>query len=330
VTLQLKDPDTRPTLTARDSGLVADRAFSGGTLAAGVLVLVILGLILVTTIREAWPAFDAMGLRFLTESTWDPNPASGDPIFGALAFAFGTAVSSVIALVFAVPVSIGIALFLTELAPRRLRGPAVTVIDLLAAVPSVVFGLWGVLVVAPALTPVYQGMHGVFEGIPVLGGVFGPASAGRNFMTAGLILAIMVTPIVTSITREVFSTVPRADKDAALALGATHWEMIRGAVFPHSFGGMVGAVMLGLGRAMGETIAVALIIGGATNITANVFEPGNTMAAVIVQQFGESTGTFTAALIGLGVVLFAMTVVINLLAQFIVRRAEARMRGVVA
>jgi phosphate transport system permease protein len=310
--------------------VLADRLFSLWTLGTGLLVLAVLGLILITTTTEAWPAFREMGLGFLTERTWDPNPAEGAAIFGALAFMFGTVVSSLIALAFAVPVSIGIALFLTELAPRRLRGAAITVIDLLAAVPSVVFGLWGVLVVAPALVPVYRGLHDVFGGIPVLGSLFGEAGSGRNFMTAGLILAIMVTPIITSISREVFATVPRADKDAALALGATRWEMIRGAVFPHSFGGIVGAVMLGLGRAMGETIAVSLVIGGATNITANLFEPGNSMASVIVQQFGESTGTFTAALIGLGVVLFAMTVVINLVAQRIVRRAERRMRGAVA
>jgi phosphate transport system permease protein len=310
--------------------VLADRLFSLWTLGTGLLVLAVLGLILITTTTEAWPAFREMGLRFLTERTWDPNPAEGAPIFGALAFMFGTVVSSLIALAFAVPISIGIALFLTELAPRRLRGAAITVIDLLAAVPSVVFGLWGVLVVAPALVPVYRGLHDVFGGVPVLGSLFGEAGSGRNFMTAGIILAIMVTPIITSISREVFATVPRADKDAALALGATRWEMIRGAVFPHSFGGIVGAVMLGLGRAMGETIAVSLVIGGATNITANLFEPGNSMASVIVQQFGESTGTFTAALIGLGVVLFAMTVVINLVAQRIVRRAERRMRGAVA
>ncbi|SCL13954.1 phosphate ABC transporter membrane protein 1, PhoT family (TC 3.A.1.7.1) [Micromonospora nigra] len=327
MTLTNQPPTSRSTLVQRSRGALADRAFSWWTLGTGLLVLAILGLILVTTLREAWPAFEAMGLRFITERTWDPNPAVGDPVFGALSFAFGTVVSSLIALLFAVPASIGIALFLTELAPRRLRGPAVTVIDLLAAVPSVVFGLWGILVVAPALVPVYQGLHDALGGVPVLGSLFGPAASGRNFMTAGLILAIMVTPIITSITREVFSTVPRADKDAALALGATRWEMIRGAVFPHSFGGIVGAVMLGLGRAMGETIAVALVIGGATNITANLFAPGNTMAAVIVQQFGESTGTFTAALIGLGVVLFAMTVLINVFARSVVNRAEARMKG---
>jgi phosphate transport system permease protein len=312
-------------LRTRGGGAIADRVFSWWTLGTGLLVLAILGLILITTTREAWPALSEMGPSFVTERAWNP-PAE---VFGALSFMYGTALSSLIALIFAVPVSIGIALFLTELAPRRLRGIAVTVIDLLAAVPSVVFGLWGILTVAPALLPLYQWLHDVLGGIPVLGSVFGEANSGRNFMTAGLILAIMVTPIITSISREVFSTVPRADKDAALALGATRWEMIRGAVFPHSFGGLVGAVMLGLGRAMGETIAVALIIGGATNITANVFAPGNSMASVIVQQIGESTGTFTAALIGLGVVLFAMTVLINLAAQSIVRRTEIRMRGAV-
>jgi phosphate transport system permease protein len=330
VTVTQKNTDTRSTLTNRGGGVLVDRLFSGWTLGTGLLVLAILGLILITTTREAWPAFDAMGLGFVTERVWDPNPADGRAVFGALAFIFGTVVSSLIALVFAVPTSIGIALLLTELAPRRLRGAAVTVIDLLAAVPSVVFGLWGILVVAPALVPVYRWIHEVFGGIPVIGRLFGEVGSGRNFMTAGIILAIMVTPIITSITREVFNTVPRADKDAALALGATRWEMIRGAVFPHSFGGVVGAIMLGLGRAMGETIAVALIIGGSTNITANLFASGNSMAAVIVQQFGESTGTFTAALIGLGVVLFAITVAINLFAQTIVRRAEARMKGATA
>jgi phosphate transport system permease protein len=269
-----------------------------------------------------------MGFRFISDSTWDPNPASGNPVFGALAFMYGTALSSVIALLIGVPVSIGIALFLTELAPRWLRGPAITTVDLLASVPSVVFGLWGVLVVAPRLVPIYRWLHDVFAHVPVLGSLFGaPVGTGRSFMTAGIILAIMITPIITSISREVLSTVPQANKDAAFALGATHWEMITGAVFPHSFGGLVGAVMLGLGRAMGETIAVALVIGGATSITPNVFAGGNSMAAIIVQQFGESTGTFTAALIGLGVALFAMTVVVNLAARIVVRRAQARMQG---
>jgi phosphate transport system permease protein len=320
---------SRSVLAARRSGGVrAERAFRLWTLATGLLVLAILALILFTTTREAWPVLRDMGFRFITERTWDPNPSSGSAVFGALSFMYGTAVSSAIALLLGVPTSIGIALFLTELAPRRLRGLAVTIIDLLASVPSVVFGLWGVLVVAPALVHVYRWLNDVFAPVPVLGSVFGrPVGTGRSFMTAGVILAIMITPIITSISREVLATVPQANKDAAYALGATHWEMITGAVFPHSFGGLVGAVMLGLGRAMGETIAVALIIGGATSITANIFAGGNSMAAIIVQQFGESTGIFTAALIGLGVVLFAMTILVNLAARVIVRRTQMRMQG---
>lgn len=319
---------TSSILASRAGGARAEAAFRVWTLATGLLVLAILALILITTTHEAWPVLHDMGFRFVTERTWDPNPASGKPVFGALSFMYGTALSSLIALLIGVPLSIGIALFLTELAPRWLRAPAVTVIDLLASVPSVVFGLWGVLVVAPALVPIYRWFNDVFSGVPVLGKVFGlPVGTGRSFMTAGIILAIMVTPIITSISREVVSTVPQANKDAAYALGATRWEMITGAVFPHSFGGLVGAVMLGLGRAMGETIAVALVIGGATSITANIFAGGNTMAAIIVQQFGESSGTFTAALIGLGVVLFAMTVVVNLAARVVVHRAQTRMEG---
>jgi phosphate transport system permease protein len=318
----------RPALTSKTGGVRAERLFSWWTLATGLLVLAILALILITTTKQAWPAFQDMGLRFISSSTWDPNPASGNPVFGSLAFIYGTVVSSLIALLIGVPISIGIALFLTELAPRRLRGSAVMVVDMLAAIPSVVFGLWGVLVLAPLLVHVYRWVHDVVAPVPGLNSIFGePVGTGRSFMTAGVILAIMIIPIVTSISREVLSTVPQANKDAAFALGATQWEMITGAVFPHSFGGLVGAVMLGLGRAMGETIAVSLVIGGATNITPNVFAGGNSMAAVIVQQFGESTGTFTAALIGLGVVLFALTVVINVAARVVVRRAEIRVQG---
>jgi phosphate transport system permease protein len=325
-TTQTQDPGSA--LKRRGGGAGIERGFRWWTLATGLLVLAILALILFSTTREAWPVLRDMGSRFITDRTWDPNPASGKPVFGGLSFIYGTALSSAIALLIGVPISIGIALFLTELAPRWLRGPAITIIDLLASVPSVVFGLWGVLVVAPALVHVYQWFNDALGSVPVLGSLFGvPVGTGRSFMTAGVILAIMVIPIITSISREVLSTVPRANKDAAFALGATRWEMIRGAVFPHSFGGLVGAVMLGLGRAMGETIAVALVIGGATSITANVFAGGNSMAAIIVQQFGESSGTFTAALIGLGVVLFAMTVLINLAARVVVRRTEARMHG---
>jgi phosphate transport system permease protein len=327
---------TRTSLARQGRGVLADRLFWVICLAAGVLVLAILALILVTTVREAWPAFRYSGGGFVTSPTWVPNDPDGDgpakAQFGALAFVYGTVVVSLIAILIAVPVSIGIALFLTELAPLRLRSSVVTLVDLLAAIPSVVFGLWGIIIVAPKLVPVYDWLHSVVGGLPLVGPVFGPPiSSGRSFMTAGMIVAIMIIPIITSVTREVFATVPVADKHAAFALGATRWEMIKGAVFPHSFGGMVGAVMLGLGRAMGETIAVALVIGSAVQIVPNVFASGNTLPAVIVQNFGDP-GTFPGreALIGCGVVLFAMTIAVNYGARIIVRRAEIRMKGVAA
>jgi phosphate transport system permease protein len=311
------------TLTQKDRGRITDRAFWLLCIAAGIAVLAILAAILVSTLQQSWPAMSKAGENgFFTSKVWDPNIN----MFGILPFVFGTLVTSLIAVLVAVPISIGIALFLTELAPRRIKGTIVTLIDLLAAVPSVVFGLWGIYVLAPAMTPVYGWMHDTLGGIPVLGRLFGDVAA-LNFMTAGLVLAIMIVPIVTSITREVFDTVPDSDKQAAWALGATRWEMIKGAVFPHSFGGVVGGVMLGLGRAMGETIAVALLIGNSIQITANLFAPGTSIPAAIVNYFGEAGGDYTSALIGMGVVLFVVTVIVNLLAQVIVRRAEIRMRG---
>jgi phosphate transport system permease protein len=317
-------------LTAKGGGAAADRAFSGLSLGAGLLVLAILALILITTLKEAWPAFRHSGFDFVTSKEWVPLDVNGaPPKYGALSYIYGTMITSLLALLFAVPISIGIALFLTELAPRRVRGTVITVIDLLAAVPSVVFGLWGIVVVGPALVKLYNPLHSALGGIPVIGKVFGePVSSGRSFMTAGVIVAIMITPIITSITREVFATVPDADKHAAIALGATRWEMIRGAVFPRSFGGMVGAVMLGLGRAMGETIAVALVIGSATQVVPNVFASGNTLAAVIALNFGDpGVPPGRSALIACGVILFAITIVVNYAARIVVRRAEIRMKG---
>jgi phosphate transport system permease protein len=281
--------------------------------------LAILALIAVSTTQQAWPAFRHMGLSFITSKTWNP-PAEQ---FGALAFIYGTLVSSAIALVLAVPVSIGIALFLTELAPRRLRKPVGYVVDLLAAVPSVVFGLWGILVLAPAILGPYQNTSDKLGGLPLVGPLFGGPVNGRSMFTAGLILAMMITPIVTSISREVFDTTPRGQKEAAWALGSTRWEMIRGAVLPHGRSGVIGAVMLGLGRAMGETIATALVIGSTPQITAHLLGSGDAMAAVIANQFGEASGTFRSALIGLGVVLFAITIVVNLIARGIVRQGGA-------
>jgi phosphate transport system permease protein len=207
-----------------------------------------------------------------------------------------------------------------------MRRPVVTLIDLLAAVPSVVYGLWGLLVLVPALPGFYQDWHDLFAGVPILGDVFdGAPISGKAFMTAGLILAIMITPIVTAVTRETFATVPQSQKDAALAMGATRWEMIRAAVFPHSRSGMTAGILIGLGRAMGETIAVALVIGSSPQITEKLFSSGDALPAVIVNQFGESTGTYQAALIGMGVVLFFLTLFIGVIARLVLARSERKL-----
>ena len=309
-----------PPLEATRSGF-SDRAFRGVTLACGLLVLAALALIAVSTTQEAWPAFRDQGLRFFTSTRWAPS----DDAFGSLPFVYGTLVVSAIALILAVPVSIGIALFLSDLAPRRLRRPAGSVLDLMAAVPSVVYGLWGILVFAPFIVKVYDDISRATESVPVLSSLFAGPVSGSSFFTAGIILALMVTPIITSITREVFDTVPATQKEAAYALGATRWEMIRMAILPHSRAGIVGAVLLGLGRAMGETIAAALVIGSSPQITARLFGTGDAMAAVIANEFGEAGGIHRAALIGLGVELFAITILVNVVARGIVnRRLQSR------
>jgi phosphate transport system permease protein len=301
----------------RDRRRLADPAFRVLALLCGLLVLAILVLIAVSTTDQALPAFRHEGLKFITSNDWDPVHGK----FGALAFIWGTVLTSAIALVVAVPVSLGIALFLTELAPRRLRAPVVYLIDLLAAIPSVVFGLWGILFLAPKISGLYKRIASGVHSIPVLKTLFA-GNSGSSFMTAGLIVALMITPIITSLSREVFATVPRAQKEAALALGATRWEMLRTAVLGYGRSGVVGAIMLGLGRAMGETIAVALVIGSFPRITLALFKSGDAMASVIANQFGEATDVFRAALIGLGVVLFALTIVINVIARAFIARSE--------
>ncbi len=301
---------------------LGDRSFQILALVSGLLVLVILVLIAISTGQQAASWFSTQGLKIFS-ATW--NPAAGQ--FGALAFIYGTAITSAIALVIAVPVSVGVALLLTEVVPYRWARPIVYVIDLLAVVPSVVWGLWGILVFAPWIQHIYSSIGSGVSGIPVLRALFGPPTSGASFFTAGIILAFMITPIVTSLSREVIATVPAIDREGAYALGATRLEMIRGAVLPHSQGGIVGAVLLGLGRAMGETIAVALVIGASATITPHLFAPGYSMPSVIANQFGEASGVFRAGLMGLGVLLFAFTIIINIIARAIVERSARRHRG---
>ena len=301
---------------------LGDRGFQILALASGLLVLVILVLIAISTSQQASSWFSAEGLKIFTNN-WDPATNQ----FGALAFIYGTAVTAVIAIVLAVPVSVGIALLLNEVVPYRWSRPIVYVVDLLAVVPSVVWGLWGILVFAPWIQHIYASIASGVNGVPVLGFFFGSPTSGASFFTAGIILAFMIAPIVTSLSREVIATVPQIDKEGAYALGATRWEMITGAVWPHSQGGIVGAVLLGLGRAMGETIAAALVIGSSATITSRLFAPGYNMPAVIANQFGEASGEFRAALMGLGVLLFVFTIIINVLARGVVERSARRKRG---
>lgn len=287
-------------LDLRGNRAVADRAFRLTAVGAAGLVLLILGLIAITMTNRALPVFKEMGLRFFSETRWSPP----DAVFGALPFIFGTLFTAAIAVLVAVPISLGVALFITQIAPAWLKKPLVYLVDLLAVVPSVVFGLWGVLVLSE-----YGGL-------------------GRSFLTAGIILAIMIIPIITSLGREVIETTPPSDKEAALALGSTRWEMIMAAVIPHSAGGLVGAVMLGLGRAMGETIAAALVIGSALgSITLDPFASGNSMPAVIANEWGEADSLHKSALIALAVTLFIITIIVNLIATGIVQRSMKRSQG---
>jgi phosphate ABC transporter permease protein PstC len=284
------------------------------SLAAGILVLI--GYFFVRLIVEANPALSRFGvLGFTFDNNWDVSRS----IYGALPLVVGTLITSAIALVIGVPVAVATALYLTELCPRRMRGLLTVLLELLAAVPSVVYGLWGVFVLIPKLKGAEQWFGRTFDWVPFVG----PDVAGPNYFIAGLILAIMILPIVSAISREVIATVPVAQKEAALALGATRWEMIRMAVLPYSRAGISGAAMLGLGRAIGETIAVTLVIGNAPQIGHTVFAQGYTLAAVIANEFGEAANNelHRAALIAAGLVLFVLTLVVNMAARAVVRRA---------
>jgi len=306
-------------LAAKQRGRPADILFRFAASACASIVLILLAGMLIRTTWAAWPAFRHSGLGLVTSNNWNPNLND----FGGLSFIYGTLVTSIIALILAVPVSVLIALFVSEVAPARVGTPLGYLVDLLAAVPSVVYGLWGVFVLVPFLTKqVWLPLSNHLSFIPL----FANFASGRDFATAGVILALMVTPIISAICREVFRTVPPDERESALALGATRWEMIRLAVLPRSRQGIVAAVMLGFGRAVGETIAVAYLIGGVPNkITANLFEQGSSIAANIALQFNEASSLplFKSALIALGVILFVITLLINVIARLIIRRRGA-------
>ena len=282
-------------------------------LAAGIFVLI--AYFFIRLFVEARPALEQEGVfGFVFHNNWDVSRN----IYGALPLVVGTLICSAIALLIGVPVAVATALFVTELCPARLKSPLTIVVELLAAVPSVVYGLWGFFFLVPKLKPAEQWFSDTFSFLPFVGGHV----AGPNYFIAGLILAIMILPIVSAISREVIVTVPADQKEAALALGATRWEMIRMAVLPYSRPGIVGGAMLGLGRAIGETIAVTIVIGNAPTIGKSLFDQGYTLAAVIANEFGEAASSpiHRAALIAAGLVLFVLTLIVNALARILVNR----------
>jgi phosphate transport system permease protein len=311
---------TNPVLRFRRSPAdrIADpllRGLSG--LAAALAVLTIAGIVYEVA-HLAAPAISRFGIGFVATNDW--NPVSQR--FGAAPFLYGTAVTATIALLVAAPLSIAISIYLTELAPRRVRRPLATLVDMLAAIPSVVLGLWGILVLGPFMhDTVEPALRSVLGFLPIFSG--DPSAFG--YLTAACVLAIMATPIVTSVTREVFETVPAELKEGAYALGATRWEMVRHVVLPYSRAGIVGAVILGLGRAIGEAIAVAQVIGGATGIDVSLFHTGGTLAAQVAAQFQGTTSELQkASLAYLGLILLVFAVAVNLVARAIVRRGAFR------
>jgi phosphate transport system permease protein len=299
-----------------------DAIFRLLTLSSAVLVLALLGGVIVSLIIGSAPAFQAFGWRFLIDQSWNPVTEH----FGAIAPIYGTVVTSVIAMLIAVPVGLGIAMFLSELCPMWLRRPLGIGIELLAGIPSIIYGIWGLFVLAPVLqTTVQPALIDFFGPVPLLSSLFAGPPYGIGVLTAGIILAVMVLPFITSISRDVFQTVPPVLKEAAYGVGATTWEVFRQVVMPYARAGVIGAVMLALGRALGETMAVTFVIGNAHRISASLLAPGTTISATIANEFTEAVGDlYTASLIALGLLLFVITFIVLAIARYLLMRLEQR------
>jgi phosphate transport system permease protein len=322
---ELPGPDGRSPLSGdgASTGRLGDRVFGGLAKGAGILVVGIVALVGTFLVIQAVPALLKNNVNFLTSREWVPSGT--EPRFGILDMFWATTVTSIIAMVVAVPLGIAVALFITQYAPAWLRGPAAATIDLLAAVPSIVYGFWGLTIAGQFFTPIQQGLSKVFGWVPF----FGDAgfSAKSTLAFAGLILAIMVLPIITAISREVFQQVPTAHKEGALALGATHWEMIRTAVLPFGKPGIISASMLGLGRALGETLAVVILLSGLNSSAGwnwSVFNGGSTFASKIAGGASEfDSPQKTGAYIAAGLVLFVLTFAVNAIARIVIERRKA-------
>ena len=300
----------------------ADRGFRWLVTGAGVFVLVSLAAAALSMLWGGRAAVQKFGLGFLWSRAWDPVGQQ----FGALVPIYGTLVTALLAMLIAVPVSFGIAMFLTEIAPRWLRGPVGAAIELLAGIPSIIYGMWGLFVLVPVLAEhVYPWIDAHLGRLPLVGALFSGPPLGLGMLTAGLVLAVMVIPFIASVMREVFLTVPARLKESAYALGSTRWEVVWDVVLPYTRSAVVGGVFLGLGRALGETMAVTFVLGNAHELTASLLMPGNSIAATIANEFAEADGDlYRSALILLGFVLFVVTFVVLAAARLMLRRLQKR------
>ena len=307
---------------ALDRLRLSDTVFRNLTRAAAIAVLLLLSGVIVSLISGSLPTFREFGLGFLTSQSW--NPVTDN--YGALPAIYGTLITSAIAMLIAVPVGLMIAFFLTELCPQWLRRPIGIAIELLAGIPSIIYGIWGLFMFAPFLQATLQPfLIKTFHGLPIVGALFAGPPYGIGMLTAGLILAIMVLPFVTSISRDVFEAVPAVLKEAAYGLGCTTWEVARYVVLPFTRVGVIGGVMLGLGRALGETMAITFVIGNAHRISASLLAPGTTISASIANEFTEAVGDlYTSALISLGLILFVITFIVLAIARYMLLRIERR------
>jgi phosphate transport system permease protein len=302
---------------------LADKAFQYLTQATALGVLGLLGCIIFALVIGSLPALRTFGFDFLVTQNWNPVTER----FGALAPVYGTLVTSLIAMAIAVPLGLFVAMFLTELCPLWLRRPIGIAVELLAGIPSIIYGIWGLFVFAPFLQSHVQPLLiDTFGEVPILSSLFAGPPYGIGTLTAGLILAIMVLPFITSISRDVFETVPAVLKESAYGLGCTTWEVFRNVVLPYTRVGVIGGVMLGLGRALGETMAVTFVIGNAHKIAPSILAPGTTISATIANEFTEAVGDlYTSALIALGLILFAITLVVLAVARYLLLRVERRL-----
>ena len=299
-----------------------DRLFFYVTLASATLVVLLLLAVMVSLLIGAWPALSTFGPAFVWTQRWSPVKE----IFGALAPIYGTIISSLIAMIIGIPVSFGIAIFLTELCPAPLRRPIGIAIELLAGIPSIIYGLWGFFFLAPFLqTTVQPFLIGTLGKLPLIGVLFGGAPYGIGLLTAGIILAIMVLPFITSITRDVFLTVPTLLRESAYGMGMTTWEVVRSIIIPYTRIGLVGGIMLGLGRALGETMAVTFVIGNSHNISVSLLAPATTISATIANEFTEAHGDlYTSSLIALGLILFVITFAVLAVAKWLLVRTAVK------